>query len=67
MCAAIAIAFFLIIDPREVIRDDGTHIAIFPEPSVVEEIKGLVNLLTDWKILALIPGIFVAEMDLVRF
>ena len=65
MCCAIAIAFFFIIDPKEVVRDDGTHIAVFKEPSVMEEIKGLVILFTDWKVIALIPAIFVAEMNLV--
>lgn len=65
MCMAILIAFFFIIDPKKVVRDDGTHIAIFNDPNVMEEIRGLINLFTDWRILMLIPGIFVAEMNLV--
>ncbi|KAL6251790.1 hypothetical protein RBB50_002000 [Rhinocladiella similis] len=64
MCMAILIAFFFIIDPKKVVRDDGTHIAIFKDPNVMEEIRGLINLFTDWRILMLIPGIFVAEMNL---
>lgn len=65
MCCAIVIAFFFIIDPKDVVRDDGTHIAIFKEPNAMEEVRGLIKLFTDWKILMLIPGIFVAEMNLV--
>lgn len=64
MCMAIVLAFVLIIDPKRVVRDDGTHIAIFKKSSVMEEIKGLIKLFTDWKVICLIPGIFVAEMDL---
>ena len=65
MCMAILIAFFFIIDPKKVVRDDGTHIAIFKDPNVMEEVRGIIRLFTDWRILMLIPGIFVAEMNLV--
>ncbi|KIW29497.1 uncharacterized protein PV07_05310 [Cladophialophora immunda] len=64
MCMAIVIALVFIISPRKVVRDDGTHIAIFTQPRVMDEIKGLIMWFTDFKILALIPGIFVAEMNL---
>ncbi|OAL38222.1 hypothetical protein AYO20_02674 [Fonsecaea nubica] len=64
MCLAIGIALVFIISPRKVVRDDGTHIAIFKQPRVMDEIKGLIMWFTDLKILALIPGIFVAEMNL---
>lgn len=65
MCAAILIALFFIISPQKVVRDDGTHIAVFGQARVMDEVKGLVVLFTDLKIIALIPGIFVAEMNLV--
>jgi hypothetical protein len=64
MCMAILLAFFLIVDPKTVVRDDGTHIAIFKEATIMTEIKGLMYLFTDWKVLLLVPAIFVAEMDL---
>lgn len=64
MCMAIVIAFFFIIDPKHVVRDDGTHIAIFKEATIMTEIKGLMVLFTDIKVLVLVPGIFVAEMCL---
>ncbi|KAJ9145453.1 Membrane transporter protein [Pleurostoma richardsiae] len=64
MCAAIVLNFLLIVDPREVIRDDGRHIAIFKEPSITEEVKGILSVLTDPKIIILIPAMFVGEMNL---
>lgn len=65
MCMAILIALLFIISPRKVVRDDGTHIAIFKQPKVMTEIKGLITWFTNYRVLALIPGIFVAEMNLV--
>ncbi|KIX09740.1 uncharacterized protein Z518_00821 [Rhinocladiella mackenziei CBS 650.93] len=64
MCMAIVIAFCFIISPKKVVRDDGTHLALFHKADVGDEIKGLVRLFMDWKVIALIPAIFVAEMDL---
>lgn len=61
---AIVIAFFFIIDPKHVIRDDGTRIAIFKQATIMTEIKGLMVLFTDIKVLVVVPGIFVAEMCL---
>lgn len=56
--------FLLIVDPREVVRDDGRHIAVFKEPSFIEEVKGIVSVLTDPKIIILIPAMFVGEMNM---
>jgi hypothetical protein len=64
---AVIIAFFFIIDPKRVVRDDGTHIAIFKQATVMEELKALALLFTNLKIIALIPGILVAEMNLVCY
>ncbi|KAF2102542.1 hypothetical protein NA57DRAFT_71532 [Rhizodiscina lignyota] len=64
MCMAIVIAFFFIVDPKKVVRDDGTHLALFKQATVMTELKGLAVLFTDWKIWCLVPGIFVAEMNL---
>jgi MFS family permease len=62
---AILIALCFIVDPKHVIRDDGTHIAIFIKTSFRTELKRQMQLFTDWKVWILIPGIFVAEMNLV--
>lgn len=64
MCCSIVIAAAFIIDPVNVIRDDGTHIAIFKKATVMNEARALFDLFTDIKVLFLIPGIFVAEMCL---
>ena len=64
MLTAIVTAFFFIVDPRKVVRDDGTHIAVFKQATVMTEVRGLIMLFTDVKILLLIPAIFVAEMCL---
>lgn len=64
-CMAILIAFFFIVDPKHVTRDDGTHIAVFKHTSFATELKRLMQLLLDWKVWILVPGIFVAEMNLV--
>lgn len=65
MCMAILLAFFFIVDPKHVTRDDGTHIAVFRQHNLGTELKRLFTLFTDWKVWLLIPGIFVAEMNLV--
>lgn len=64
MAIALIGAFFLIVDPRQVVRDDGTHIAIFETPSVKKEIMGVLSVLKDPKIIILLPAMFVAEMCL---
>ncbi|KAJ9628319.1 hypothetical protein H2204_009294 [Knufia peltigerae] len=64
MCCSIAIAFFLIIRPEQVVRDDGTHLAVFRATDAWTEIKGIGEMFTDPKIVLLLPGIFVAEMAL---
>lgn len=62
--SAIVMNFLLIVDPREVVRDDGRHIAIFKEPNFIGEVKGIISVLTDPKIVILIPAMFVGEMNM---
>ncbi|KAK5948242.1 hypothetical protein OHC33_010676 [Knufia fluminis] len=64
MCIAIALNFLLIVDPKDVVRDDGRHIAIFKAPTIKGEISGVVSVLTDPKIIILLPAMFVGEMCL---
>lgn len=54
----------LIVDPKDVVRDDGTHLAKFRPPSFKDEIKKLRNCFTDKSILLLTPGMIVCEMPL---
>lgn len=67
MCMAILLALFFIVDPKHVTRPDGTHIAVFQQANFATEVKRLAALCTDWKVLMLVPGMFVAEMNLVGF
>ncbi|KAL3471037.1 MFS general substrate transporter [Aspergillus californicus] len=67
MCCALVAAVFLIIHPRDVVRDDGRHLATFKEPSIGEEMKGIFSVLTDPRIIILLPAMFVAEMCLAVF
>lgn len=67
MCMAILLALFFIVDPKHVTRPDGTHIAVFKQANFSTELKRLAALLTDWRVWMLIPGMFVAEMNLVSF
>lgn len=54
----------MLVSPKDVVRDDGRHIAIFKHPSMASEIKGIMSVATDPKILVLLPAMFVAEMAL---
>lgn len=61
---AMVIAAFCIVDPADVRRDDGTPIAVFKQPTFKDEMRGLLQVLTDKKIIMLLPAMFVAEMCL---
>ncbi|KAK7533803.1 major facilitator superfamily domain-containing protein [Phyllosticta citribraziliensis] len=64
MGCAMVIATFCIVEPKDIVRDDGTHIAIFKQPSFKEEMKGVLSVLLDKKIILLLPAMFVGEMCL---
>ncbi|KFY04164.1 hypothetical protein V491_09445 [Pseudogymnoascus sp. VKM F-3775] len=52
-----------IIPSNKVIREDGTHIAVFTASDFRTEIKGCVSLLKDWKIVLLIIPMAATEMS----
>lgn len=58
------IAATCICDPKDIVRDDGTHIAVFKQPSFMAEVKGIWSVLSDKRILCLLPAMFVGEMCL---
>jgi hypothetical protein len=62
--AAIFIAAFLIVHPSKVIRDDGSHIAIFEKKSFRAEIKGMAIAAIDPRYLILAIPMFACEMAL---
>lgn len=61
---AIVAAGFLIVRPRDIVRDDGRHIAVFKQPNVHDEIKGFCSVIMDPKIILLLPAMFAGEMVL---
>lgn len=63
-CSAILLDLTMIIHPKDVVRDDGRHLAIFREPNLRDELLGLLAVLRDPKILILWPAMFVGEMCL---
>lgn len=57
-------SFFLLIKPQDVVRDDGRRIAIFEETTVLNELKGILSVMTDRKIVILLPSMFTGEICL---
>lgn len=65
MCAAIICAFIFLVDPSKIVRNDGTHLAIYNEKtSFLIELKESAALLKDWRILLLLPVMFSSEFPL---
>jgi hypothetical protein len=62
MCCAILIGGIFIVDPRKVVRDDGTHIAIFKKEKPGKELVEMLKVFVDKRILLLTPAIFCGEM-----
>ncbi|KAH8694312.1 membrane transporter [Talaromyces proteolyticus] len=63
MSSAILVSATMIVSPRKIIRDDGTHLAIFTATEFRSEFKGCVKLLKDWRIVALIVPMIATEMS----
>ncbi|KAK5049063.1 hypothetical protein LTR84_005485 [Exophiala bonariae] len=61
---AFFIALFCIVDPERIVRDDGTHIAIFQKVGIVQEIKGLCKAAIDTRYIILAIPMFCCEMAL---
>ncbi|QKX56317.1 uncharacterized protein TRUGW13939_03418 [Talaromyces rugulosus] len=53
----------MIVSPRKIIREDGTHLAVFTATEFRTELKGCVELLKDWRIVALIVPMIATEMS----
>lgn len=62
--SAFFIAMFFIIDPKNVVRQDGTHIAIFRKAKAWPELKGTVKVMLDRRYLMVAPAQLVCEMAL---
>lgn len=55
----------MLVSPEKIVRADGTHLAQFPRVTLGQEVHGLANTLKDWRVLALLPGMFLPEVSLV--
>lgn len=61
---AMILALLLLVRPKNVVRSDGTRLAIFKAPTVKNELLGIWAMVTDYKFMVLLPPIFAAEMAL---
>lgn len=61
---AMALALLLLVRPKNVVRSDGTKLAIFQASTMKNELLGIWNMVTDIKFMMLLPAIFAAEMAL---
>ncbi|OAP64702.1 hypothetical protein AYL99_00674 [Fonsecaea erecta] len=61
---AMVLALTLLVRPAKVVRSDGTKIAIFKQPSLKGELRGILEMIRDFRFMMLLPAIFVAEMAL---
>ncbi|KAI0682896.1 major facilitator superfamily domain-containing protein [Cytidiella melzeri] len=52
---------FLVLPPNRVIRSDGTLVKLQAHSSVKEELLGMLALLKDWRMLALLPMFFASN------
>lgn len=63
-CCAFFLALFFILHPSQIVREDGTHIAIFNDTHILAEVKGTIKVLGDWRYILLAPAQIVSEMAL---
>ncbi|KAJ5438518.1 membrane transporter [Penicillium daleae] len=63
MSSAIILSLLAIQSPQNIVRDDGTHLAIFEATDIRTEVKGCIMLMKDWKIVALIVPMIATEMS----
>jgi hypothetical protein len=63
-CCALLFGAIFITDPRKVVRDNGTNLAIFKSPTLKQEMKALGRCFINKRLLILLPAILVCEMAL---
>lgn len=51
-------------DPKDIIRDDGTHLAVFRRPPLLSELKDMAKIMGNTRYLILIVPMFCCEMAL---
>lgn len=55
-------ALFLIVDPKTVVRNDGTHLATFPRPTPKEEVKGMIEALKNPRVMCFVFAGFTFDL-----
>ncbi|KAI1618725.1 hypothetical protein EDD36DRAFT_402388 [Exophiala viscosa] len=63
-CCSLLLIAFLLVEQKNVVRDDGTHIAKFKPTTVRQELKKLGLCFIDKKLLLLVPATLGCEMSL---
>lgn len=63
-CSSLLLSAVFIIDPKDVIRDDGTHLALFQPPTLKAELTAFAKCFLDKRLIILVPAIFSCEMAL---
>ena len=61
---AFFVALFFIVNPQKVVRNDGTHIAVFPKAQLLPQLKGIVRVMFAPKYLLAAPAQLACEMAL---
>ncbi|KAK2750125.1 hypothetical protein FQN57_004620 [Myotisia sp. PD_48] len=64
MCVAFFVVGFGLVKPSQVVRADGTHLAVFRQLTYKEEFAGIARVVRDWRVLVMLPVIFSSEMPL---
>ena len=64
ICLAFPLTIFGLVSPASVRRADGTPVAVFRNLSIAEELSGVVTVLRDYRVLAMLPVIFSCELAL---
>lgn len=68
LIAIMGLAVFLallVVDPENVVRGDGTHLATFTSASITSELRGVLACFKEPRIVLLLPAMIVAEATLV--
>ena len=63
-CLPLFIAGFFIIDPKNVVRDDGTHLALFKPLTFKQQLKAFVKCFTNRQLLIMFPALLGCDMAL---
>lgn len=61
---AMILALTLLVRPAKVVRSDGRNIAIIEAATLKSELKGVVEMIRDYRFMLLLPAIMAAEMAL---